>query len=162
MKRNAKFRDPILAGRRTGCVETDAAQLAAVLAMRGPDGALIYSDRDVAFALALLFALEGGEPSAAAQAQLREVYRWAKVADGDSAEVAKAKIDRYLEAQPLHPALLRQFQRILRRAVTALADRKTGHAVGTAWTLAARKPEELSSSRGSVLKFRLGQEGSRK
>lgn len=154
MKRNSKFRDPILAGRRTSTVETEAAELAGVLALRGPDGALIYSDRDVAFALAMLFALEGGGPNA----YLREVYRWAGVAEDDPAPVAKAKIDRYLAAEPLHPSLLRQFQRILRRAITALADQKTARAVGTDWTLSARKPEDLSASRGSVLKFRLQQQ----
>jgi hypothetical protein len=143
-------------------VEADAAELAGVLASRGPDGELIYSNRDVAIALALLFALEPGEPTFAARVHLRQVYRWAGVADTDPAAVAKAKIDRYLEAEPLHPALLRQFQRILRRAITALADRKTALAVGTDWAIAARKPEELNAARGRVLMFRLEQGRSRK
>jgi hypothetical protein len=138
-------------------VDSIAHELAAVLAGRGPDGALIYSDRDVSIAVSLISAIEGGSPGSAARGHFADVCRLAGVAPADPAPVARAKIDRLLDAVPIHPALLAQLKRVMRRVVPSFADPESARAVGAAWAKSAPKSKDLDTARGAVLAFRLQQ-----
>jgi hypothetical protein len=138
-------------------VETIVAELAGILAARDTGGLLIYDEREVTIVLALLSLLEGGAPSAASRRRLETVYRWAGIHAGDDESTARKKLDRYLEADPLHPVLLRSIERALRVVLPVLADRGSTKIVGSVWALAAKRQEQLTASRGSVLAFRLEQ-----
>lgn len=106
------------------------AELAALLLRRGPDGQLLYAERDVVACFAMLAKANPGSRGPAAQRYLDRLALYANIKAEDPNDVRVAKLSAYFEAYPIPDALVRAVEHALGGAVQLRAPADCGRFLG--------------------------------